>query len=210
MGAPGDRLLRANVRASGGRLLSITLASVAATAAALLIPGALAVAVDNALAGRLGAAQLIWLVALAAVEIGADAVGGLLSTAATASGTARLRHRLLRAQLALGHPHPLPAGEAISRLTGDCAGAGVLGPVLVQLLTAAMVSCGALFAMARLDWQLAVVFLAGLPVALLLARGHLRRTADDVATYQKVSGELSARLLDAVRGLRTIAASGTA
>ena len=51
---------------------------------------------------------------------------------------------------------------------------------------------------------------SGVPFALLLARSHLRRTADDVLTYQRVSGELGGRLLDAVRGLRTIAASGTA
>ena len=58
--------------------------------------------------------------------------------------------------------------------------------------------------LALLDWRLALVFLGSIPFALLFARSHLLRTADDVRTYQRVSGEIAARMVDAVAGLRQV------
>jgi ATP-binding cassette subfamily B protein len=73
-----------------------------------------------------------------------------------------------------------------------------------------LTSLGAVLALALLGWWLAVVFVASVPLALLLARSHLRSTTDHVANYWRLIGELAARLLDAACGLRTIAATGTA
>lgn len=82
--------------------------------------------------------------------------------------------------------------------------------IVVQCGSMLVISSGAVVLLAFLDWRLALVFLGSIPFALLLARSHLKHTADDVLAYQQVSGELAARMVDAVAGLRTIAASGTA
>jgi ATP-binding cassette subfamily B protein len=71
-------------------------------------------------------------------------------------------------------------------------------------------SVGAVVALALLDWRLAAVFAVSVPLATFLVRSHMQLTADDVLAYQEVSGEISARLLDAVAGRHTIAAAGIA
>jgi ATP-binding cassette subfamily B protein len=128
----------------------------------------------------------------------------------TATATARLRRRLTDRLFALGTRSPFANGDAVSRLTTDCIGAGQIVSIVVQLGTTVILSSGAVVLLALLDWRLAVVFAASVPFALLLARSHLKRTAGDVLAYQRVSGEIAAGMLDAVAGLRTIAASGTA
>ncbi|MBW4721715.1 ATP-binding cassette domain-containing protein [Saccharothrix obliqua] len=192
------------------RWLLLAVNALLATAAGLLLPAALAGAVDAALGGRLDPPAVLRLVALAGVELIGDAIGVVLAAAITARGTAWLRHRLTTRLLALGHPGRFEAGDAVSRLTGDSAIAGGFAVLLVNLGISLLTAVGAVTALALLDWRLAAVFLLSVPLALLLVRSHLRLTADDVATYQEVSGELSARLLDAVGGLRTIAAAGRA
>lgn len=192
------------------RWLLLALNALPATTAGLLLPTALASAVDMALAGRLDRGTVLWLVGLAGVEILGDAIGVVLAAAITASGAAWLRRRLTAHLVALGHPARFEPGDAVSRLTGDSAIAGGVSVLAVNLGISAVTAAGAITALALLDWRLALVFLLSVPLAALLVRSHLRLTAADVATYQEVSGELSARLVDAVGGLRTIAASGRA
>ncbi|GAA1345411.1 ABC transporter ATP-binding protein [Saccharothrix algeriensis] len=192
------------------RWLLLAVNALLATTAGLLLPTALAAAVDSALGGRADPGAVLWLVGLAGVEVVGDAVGVVLAAAITARGTAWLRRRLTSRLLESGHPGRFEAGDAVSRLTGDGAIAGGFAVLLVNLGVTVLTACGAVVALALLDWRLAAVFLLSLPPALLLVRSHLKLTTEDVTTYQEVSGELSARLLDAVGGLRTIAASGRA
>jgi ATP-binding cassette subfamily B protein len=210
MAGPADRLLVSVARLDRVRLLAIVLTALVATAAGLLLPGALAAAVDAAVAGRRSWPEVTWLLVLGVAEITADVVGGILAARVTSSATAWLRRRLADRVFRLGTRSPFADGDAISRLTGDCVGAGAITSIVVQLGTALVISTGAVTLLALLDWRLALVFLGSIPFALFLARTHLKHTADDVLTYQRVSGEIGARMLDAVAGLRTIAASGTA
>lgn len=208
MAKPGDRLLFSVAKRDWRWLLLATTATLG-TSAALLLPNALANTVDMVLAGRLDPATVLWLFGLAAVEITVDALAIIVAAGLTSRATAWLRRRLARHLLGLGHPPRFAAGDAISRLTGDSAIAGSIMVIVVELGIILVSSGGAVVALALMDWRLALVFLASMPLALLLVRTHMRLTADDVLAYQEVSGELSARLLDAVTGLRTIAASGT-
>jgi ATP-binding cassette subfamily B protein len=209
MAQPGDALL-AQAANHDRRWLLLVLNAALATTAGLLLPAALASTVDMALSGRMDLPVVLRLVALVGIEVVGDAIGVVLAAAITAKVTAWLRRRVAASLLSLGHPSPFAAGDAVSRVTGDSAIAGGICVVLVGLGITVVSSVGAVVVLALLDWRLAVVFLLSTPLAMLLVRTHLRLTADDVATYQTVSGELSARLLDAVAGLRTIAASGTA
>jgi ATP-binding cassette subfamily B protein len=209
MAQPGDALL---VKAANHdrRWLLLVLNAALATTAGLLLPAALASTVDMALSGRLDSSTVLWLVSMVSIEVVGDAIGVVLAAAITAKVTAWLRHRVAAHLLGLGHPSPFAAGDAVSRVTGDSAIAGGISVILIVLAVTVLSSVGAVVALALMDWRLAVVFLFSVPLAMLLVRTHMRLTADDVATYQTVSGDLSARLLDAVAGLRTIAASGTA
>ncbi|MFI5583773.1 ABC transporter ATP-binding protein [Amycolatopsis sp. NPDC051758] len=210
MRGSADRLL---VRVAGldrPRLAAIVLTALVATAAGLLLPGALAAAVDAVVAGRPSWPEVSWLLLVGGAEIAADVVGGILTTRVTATASAWLRRTLSDKLFALGARSRLAEGDAISRLTGDCVGAGGIVTIVVQCGSMLVISSGAVVLLALLEWRLALVFLGSIPFALLLARSHLKHTADDVLAYQRVSGELAARMVDAVAGLRTIAASGTA
>ncbi|GAA5161827.1 ABC transporter ATP-binding protein [Amycolatopsis dongchuanensis] len=206
----GEELLRAATRRVRGRALLVVLVTAGAAAASLLLPSALAGAVDSAIAGRTSLSLVAFVLVLGAAEILAEVAGGILTTSVTSTSTAWLRRLLVDRVLALGLRSRFAEGDVLSRLTGDCTAAGAIVSIVVQLGSSVVISTGAVVLLALMDWRLALVFLGSVPLALLTARAHLRRTADDVLTYQRVSGELSARLLDAVRGLRTIAASGTA
>ncbi len=209
MTKPGDALLFSTVKRDYRPWLLLLNAAVT-TAAGLLLPTALAGAVDMALSGAFVAATILFLLVLAAVEILGDAIGIVLAASITARGTAWLRRRLSRHLLTIGHPAPFAHGDAVSRVTGDCGNAGSVAVTFIGLVVTVVSSVGSVIALALLDWRLAVVFLVSAPLAGLLIRTHMRLTADDVLTYQEVSGEVSARLLDSVSGLRTIAAAGIA
>ena len=210
MRGPADRLLVTVAGLDRLRLAAIVVAALVATAAGLLLPGALAAAVDAVVASRPSGREVSWLLLVGGAEIAADVVGGILTTRVTATASAWLRRTVFGKLLALGTRSRFAEGDAISRLTGDCTGAGGIVTITVQCGSTLVISSGAVALLALLDWRLALVFLGSIPFALLLARSHLRRTADDVLTYQRVSGEIAARMVDAVAGLRTIAASGTA
>ncbi|MFC3894411.1 ABC transporter ATP-binding protein [Lentzea rhizosphaerae] len=209
MAKPGDVLLFSAVRRDFRPWLLLLNAAVATTGG-LLIPTALASAVDMALSGKFVLVTVLWLLLLAATEIVGDAIGIVLAASITSRATAWLRKKLSRHLLALGHPSPFAAGDAVSRVTGDCGNAGSVVVTLMSLIITVVSSVGSIVALALLDWRLAAVFAVSVPLAMLLVRTHMQLTADDVLAYQQVSGEISARLLDAVSGKRTIAAAGIA
>ncbi|MGW6933022.1 ABC transporter ATP-binding protein [Lentzea sp. NPDC054927] len=209
MAKPGDALLFSTVRRDFRPWLLLLNAAVATTGG-LLLPSALANAVDMALSGTFVLVTVLWLLLLAATEIIGDAIGIVLAASITTRATAWLRKRLSRRLLSLGHPPRFAAGDAVSRLTGDCGNAGGVVVTLMSLIIAVVSSAGSVVALALLDWRLAAVFAVSVPLAMLLVRSHMQLTADDVLAYQEVSGEISARLLDAVAGRHTIVAAGIA
>lgn len=210
MTAAGDRLLRQVVSRRPRPLVVMILAAVTAAVSGLLLPDAIARAVDAALRGQGASIAVLWFVGLAVTELVSEVVEGVVRARVSARATADLRRRTSEHLIALGDDRRFAPGESLSRVTGDCAEAGEIAVTMTRLGVAAVTTVGAVTALVFLDWRLAVVFLLGVPPALLLAKVHLARTADDVAAYQRVSGELSAGLLDAVRGLRTIQAAGVA
>lgn len=209
MAGAADRLLVTVTALDRPRLFALVVTALAGTVAGLLLPDALAAAVDAVIAGRPSLPEVSWLLILGVTEIAVGVLGGIFSARMTSSATAWLRRKLADRYLALGIRSAF-GGDAISRLTGDCTGAGLVASIVVQLGSATLISGGAVVLLALMDWRLALVFLGSIPFALMLARSHLKNTADDVLAYQQVSGELAERMVDAVAGLRTIAASGTA
>ncbi|MFI6301144.1 ABC transporter ATP-binding protein [Amycolatopsis thailandensis] len=210
MAGSADRLLVTVTALDRPRLIVLISSALAGTASGLLLPGALAAAVDTVVAGRQSLPEVSWLIVLGVTQIAVALIGGIVTARMTSSATAWLRRRLAGHYLSLGTRSKFADGDAISRLTGDCTGAGLVASVVVQLGSTTLISGGSVVLLALMDWRLALVFLGSIPFGLMFARTHLKNTADDVLTYQEVSGELAARMVDAVAGLRTIAASGTA
>src|SRR5205823_1784451 len=69
---------------------------------------------------------------------------------------------------------------------------------------------GGIVALGLIDWRLASAFAVTVPVGLLILRSFVQQTGDLAAAYQRTQSEIAARLLDALGGIRTIRASGTA
>ena len=68
---------------------------------------------------------------------------------------------------------------------------------------------GSIIALALIDPWLAVAFAAGLPALAIVLRAFVRDASGITASYQRAQGAITARLLDALAGARTIAAAGT-
>jgi ATP-binding cassette, subfamily B, bacterial RamA/AmfB len=214
-----DRLLVAIARRGVWWLVLLGLASVGVTGAEVLLPAAIGRALDVVLTpgGRAGpghAGTARWLAAcglLAAVIVVCGALSSLAAGASTASGTARLRERLVRHVLGCGTAalRSFSPGDAVSRLIGGAADAGSAPANVVMAVTAAILPVGSVVALGLIDPWLVAAFAAGFPALALVLRALLRDSSEVSLGYQREQGTITARLLEALGGARTIAAAGT-
>ncbi|MEV0118470.1 ABC transporter ATP-binding protein [Streptomyces sp. NPDC050844] len=215
-------LLRAATRHSAARCTVLALCTVAAAGASLLLPLAIGRALDAVLTGHAtgdatgdgGSDATRWILVCTAL-IGAsallDAVDGVLTGTTNARTTAWLRGRVARHVLAVG-PRTTARfahGDLVARLVDNAAHAGIAPATLAGLLAALVTPVGAVVALVLIDGLLAVVFIAGVPVLVLLLRAFVRVSSDCVARYQRVQGDIAGRLSEAIGGARTIAAART-
>lgn len=207
----GDRLLACAMVRDTRWALILTAAFAADVVVALALPAVLARAVDAAITR----ADAVVAVAYAVVLMGVGALAELLAALAgphmTASGRAWLRHSLMRHALSLGlrGQRRFPPGDLVSRLLDGAGEAAAVGPLLVGSATSLVTSVGAVVALGLIDWRLAAVFALVVPYVLLVIRAYVRSTSHAAARYQEVQGEIAARLVDALGGVRTIRASAT-
>jgi ATP-binding cassette, subfamily B, bacterial len=176
----------------------------------LALPYALAEAVDGVLAGRSAAGEPL-LVALVAVALG-DSLAQLANGWYQAAVTADLRAALIRHALALGVPgtSKFTAGDLLGRLSGSAAAAAGLLPAAVAAVTQTIASVLAFVALGFISPLLPVVLALGVPLGALLARSFVRESSRLVTGYQETLNVIASRLIDALAGIRTIRASGTA
>ncbi|PGH52009.1 ABC transporter ATP-binding protein [Streptomyces sp. Ru87] len=199
------------LRASGGHGAALALVGLADPVARLALPAVLAGAVDAALADRLDAAALtpvvIVLVLATACEIGRE----ILETRSRLRAALVLRRRMLRHLFALGltGQRRWETGDLLSRTLEATSGAATTAPVLVGLCASLATSLGGLVALFVIDPRLGLLFLVGAPVMWWLLRWLLTRVRRATTDYQRLLELLSTRFVDALRGVRTIRASGT-
>lgn len=208
----GDRLLRQVLR-SGWRVTTVlSLSSASYTAAILALPALTAAAADRQISGAGPGSALLALVVVLVVLVLTEMVTELATVASTATASRSLRQRMLRHVLALGLPGRarFAAGDVVSRLVGNTGDAGAIGPTMVSYVTSVVMSAGGLVGLVLIDVRLALTFLAGLPVGLVILRTFVARSSNLVMRYLSVLGTVSGRLVDALGGIRTIRASGTA
>ncbi|MCW2900058.1 MAG: transporter related protein [Streptosporangiaceae bacterium] len=206
-----DRLLLATARHTRGWACALGAVAVGQAAAETLLPATLGRAVDAAIYGN--AEGLTWpllFAALVTFVAGGDIVVQLAGGASAAQATAWLRHRLVGHVLMVGARPRLPAGEIAGRMVTGTADAGFGAGAVIQAAAAVVPPVGSLIALALIDPWLALAFAAGLPFIALLLRAFVRDTSAIVTRYLRTQGIIAARLVDAIRGSRTIAAAGTA
>ncbi|MEU1377597.1 ABC transporter ATP-binding protein [Streptomyces triculaminicus] len=209
----GDGILRAALRHSAGRTLALAAVTIASTGAALLLPAVLGHTLDLLLARRGDTGR--WLLlscALICVPAVLDTADELLTATTTARTTAWLRHRALGDILAAGPRATarIRAGDLVTRLVGNTAHAATAPATLAGTTAAVAGPLGGIVALGVIDPWLAVAFLAGAPLLALLLRAFARASTDALTAYQRLQGDIAGRLLEALRGARTIAAAGTA
>src|SRR6266540_4005036 len=212
MPSAADRLLLGVARRAPRWTAALLVATLCGAAASLLAPAVLAAAVDAALHRGGPATALARLAALLAVMAAADVLAPLAAAGYEASSTAWLRRRLLDRALALGvgGPRRLDPGDLLSRVGADAPATAQVLPDLLQAAVAVLTGAGAVVALALLDWPLAVAFLGGLVPVTVLVRAFMVRASELFAGYQRLQAGIACRLLEALAGIRTIRASGTA
>lgn len=210
--ATANRLLVQAARQAPGWSAVLVLATVAGAISALLIPAALAGAVDAVLGPGESGMALVRLAAVLAGGALAELLGALAGASYSASATAWLRHRLLRHVLGLGvgGQRRFATGDVLTRLTGDTPASGDVLPVLIGAVASVVTAGGAVVALWMIDWRVALAFLLGLPPTVVLIRVFIVRASDLFVAYRRFQAAIGARLVDALAGIRTIRASGTA
>ncbi|MFH0244554.1 ABC transporter ATP-binding protein [Streptomyces sp. HK10] len=212
-GVPAGRVLTAAIRHSAGRAAVICLLAAASAAAAVALPAALGHTLDLALDGAGEAARWTALCALlVAAEVLLDAVSARLTGTTDARSTAWLRRRGLGHLLAVGPRRAarFTHGDLVTRLSGNAAEAGAAPTAAATAVSSLLTPLGALVALVLVDPWPAAAFCAGVPLLVLLLRAFARGSSDSVSRYQRVQGEIAARLVEALAGARTLAAAGTA
>ncbi|WP_234443842.1 ATP-binding cassette domain-containing protein [Streptomyces sp. NRRL B-24484] len=198
------------VLAHGRRWAAVLALSVAAsTTATLLLPAVLGRAVDRALGG--GTAAALPPAAVLLVLTAAETLAQYAGPRASADATARLREETVRHTLA-GDAMPVhrpPVGELTARLTGSAPQAALAAPALVYSAAQLLMAAAAVAALAVLAPPAALAFAVTAPLGYLAVRRQLRRTARLGEGYQRAQAAVATRLLDAVSGSRSIAASAT-
>ncbi|MGH3871487.1 MAG: ABC transporter ATP-binding protein [Pseudonocardiaceae bacterium] len=210
---PGALLFLA-LRSAWVPTATAALAGLLGAVSALLLPTALATAVDAAIKNE-PVTVLSLPVVLLAIVLLAQLAASVLEQIADVSGVARttawLRTRVAAGLFARGlaGQREVPAGDATARLTGVSAAAGGLPAMLIGLVTSTLITVVALVFLTLIDWWLVVTLLLATPVVYLLLRVLTREIFDATADYQQAQAGIAGRMVDALAGRRTIRAAGT-
>ena len=214
----GDRLLVASVRRAGPWLGPLVVLALLDAAATLALPALVGRAVDQAVDAARGgdgspapgglvaaiAGLLVLLIVTEAVTLAAGGYG-------TARTTGALRRRLVRHVLAAGPSITRRAGtgDLVARLVSSTATASQAVVVLAGLAAALIPPVGGVVALAVIDPWLAVTFATGMLAVSLAVGVYMRNARTATDGYVAAQGDIAARLVEALSGARTIAASGT-
>ncbi|MFJ7961597.1 ATP-binding cassette domain-containing protein [Streptomyces sp. NPDC096319] len=215
MGTPtgSDRLLRGAVRHTAGTTAALLLCSAAGAACSLAVPALAGRTLDLLLRHQPAAESwLLWTAVLLAAEVLLETGSVLLTQLANARATAWIRLRALGGLLDTA-PHraaPHSGGDVAARLCVNATDSGTAPAALATSVSSVLIPVGALVALALVHLWTAAVFVAGVPLLLLLLRAFATQSSDSVGHYQRAQGAVAARLAEALGGARTIAAADTA
>ncbi|MBK6043330.1 ABC transporter ATP-binding protein [Streptomyces sp. MBT55] len=211
MTSPQRLVWDATARTRGWFVLASATA-VLGSAGTLAFPWAMARALDAVVARRPATGPVLVCAALLALVVTTGALQTLANGGYGSGTVAALRRSLVRRTLDAGVPGTagFPAGDLAGRLSAGCAQAGSAGVTLVTASAAVLTSLGGVVALWLIDWRIGLCFSLGVPPLVLIARVFMNRGSGLFLRYQETQGRISALLLEALGGARTIGASGTA
>lgn len=215
-----DRLLLSVARDHTVWTLANAAATIAGSVLVVLVPNALARAIDAVVAASPGSTSpnlaaansaIRYFAALLAALTAADLLTEFAAPYCAAAAMASLRRRLFKRILAAGPnaTRRFAPGDLVGRLIGAAPDAANAPTAIVNAVADLVMSVGGIIALGLIDWRLALAFAATVPTGALILRSFVRQTGDLSAAYQRTQSEIAARLLDALAGARTIRASGT-
>ncbi|RFU43407.1 ABC transporter ATP-binding protein [Actinomadura logoneensis] len=213
MRTAADRLVTRTARDGGVWTALLVLGALGGAALQLLLPYATGRALDG-----LTSADTVpdrWTTVAAATVAGIAACEVLTAWATGVTGaeaSARLRRALLDRVLGAGPAitRRHPEGDLATRIGLNTEELGQAPAALVTAAALLIPTAGGLVALALIDLWLLGALVAGLVAITLVLRGFLRATTVHAAGYQRTQSDIAGRLSDALTGIRTIAAAGTA
>lgn len=199
------------LRRGRGLLPVLGAAALLGSVTILALPTVLGRAVDAVVAKDQPERWLLIACGLIALGIACDLIEVIAGTAVVANATAWLRHQLVQRVLTSGPAatRAFDTGDLVSRVSGNAADAGRAGPASVTAVSAAVPPIGSLVLLLLIDPWLAVAFLGGVLLVVVVLWIFTRRTAEISLAYQQTQGRIAAALTEALVGIRTITAAGT-
>ncbi|WBQ08237.1 ABC transporter ATP-binding protein [Kribbella sp. CA-293567] len=207
------------LRRGRGWLPLISIAALLGSLTVLALPTVLGRAVDAVVAEEDPSAILAspgrWVLiacGLIALGIVCDVIEVIAGTACVAGTTAWLRRRLVSQVLAAGPAgtRHFATGDLVSRVSSNATDAARAGPATITAVTATVPPIGSLVLLFLISPWLALAFLGGILLVVAVLWFFARRTAEISLAYQQTQGRIAAALTEALAGLRTITAAGTA
>ncbi|HEX9889847.1 MAG TPA: ABC transporter ATP-binding protein, partial [Nitriliruptorales bacterium] len=206
----GISLQWAHVRPLRGRLVLGGLLALVVGLTTLALPELVGRTLDATVAGEV--TWHLWAtVTVIVVSVVTSLFDPPLLASVQAGGAMSLTRDLVRHCLRLGIPgrRPFEHGDLLNRAAGDVPAAVRYTTTRLELTVQAMIAVGSAIGLALVHWSFLLVLVAGVLVLTSLARRVLARFGDLIAEYRRNVGDLAGRYVDAERGRRTIAASGT-
>ncbi|MBB4679664.1 ABC transporter ATP-binding protein [Crossiella cryophila] len=207
-----SRLIVGAALRSPGWFALFVLASVTVNVIAVVVPSALAEVINAVFLGSGEGATVLRFGVLVAVAVLAQVLIVLSATGCCVAGTLWIRRRLVDHVLALPvrAASRFPTGELTTRLNADAASAGQLLVCLTGSVLAATTALAALVVLFGMSPWFGAVFALGVTPMILLAKRFLSCSTGLHLRYQQGLAALATLLHDALRGVRTIRAAGTA
>jgi ATP-binding cassette subfamily B protein len=200
--------LRSYRRAAAGAFVALLVV----TAANLVAPQLIRLAIDGGLAGRRWSMVLVAVGGLVAVALARGLctfLQGYLAERASQGVAYDLRNALFERieRLSFSYYDRVQTGQLVTRLTNDVeqirqfAGNGI-----VQLAAATIMLAGSTVLLLALNWRLALVALAIMPVIVTLIVRFVRRIGPLFSEVQQTLGRLNTILQEDLAGMRVIRA----
>jgi ATP-binding cassette subfamily B protein len=205
-------LFREMVKKGKGWLPLVAACSILGMLVSLALPIALGSAIDTMVSGGDSRSPIMICVALVAVAVLTGLVDSYAGTACVVGTAAWLRIRLIEHLLWLSpqRMRQFSTGDLVNRVSANAVDAAQAPTSALAASTAMLAPLGSLVLLALIDLWTALAFLAGVSLVVLVLRAFTRQTSTVAASYQEAQGAIAARLTEALDGIRTIAASGTA
>ena len=176
----------------------------------LAVPALAAVAIDQAVAGRIGWGFFGLAGAMAASAFLGTATGPAASRFGIALG-GRLTRRVVAHALDIGLPgrRPFDDGDLLNRVGSLAPSMPGYASTLLRVATGLAMAVGSLVALLFIHWLFVAVWAVGVGLLALLAGRFMAALSAEQTTYDELVGRIVNRYTDALAGRRSIRAAGT-